>query len=127
MIRTLPVNGEALGLVSAGTPEAVMVWEDIAGRRTLTDRQETDPASGQRLWTVYAMPTLAERPEVLQVRVTADQQPVLAMFGPIRLEGLTVNVRKDKSGNLVGYWNATGVADAGHGNRRQDHKQEAAA
>lgn len=126
MIRTLPVNGEALGLVSAGTPEPVMVWEDIAGRRTLTDRQETDKDTGQRLWTVYVMPTLAERPEVLQVRVTADHQPVLAMFGPVKLEGLAVNVRKDKSGNLVGYWNATAAVDASHGGRKNGHQEHKA-
>lgn len=126
MLRTLPVNGEALGLVSAGTPEAVMRWDDKDGRRIMSEHQEVDPDTGQRLWTVFAMPTLAERPEVLQVRVTADQQPVLSMFGPIRVEGLSVNVRKDKAGAIVQYWSASSVADAGHGNRRE-HKQEQAA
>jgi hypothetical protein len=125
MIRTLPVRAEDLGFVSAGQPEPVMVWEEIGGRRTLTDRQEHDE-QGMPLWTAYLMPTLAERPEVLQVRVAARQQPVLAQFGPVTLDGLVVNVRKNRNGDLVQYWEASGVTDAGQGNRRE-HKQEQAA
>lgn len=126
MIRTLPVRGEELALVSAGQPEPVMIWEEVGGRRTLTDRQELDDA-GQPLWTIYAMPTLADRPEVIQVRVPARQQPVLTQFGPIALEGLMVNVRKNRNGDLVQYWEASGAADAGNGHRpqpKQEHKGE---
>ncbi len=55
MIRTLPVAAEMLNLVAAGPCEPVMVWEDQGGRRTLTDRQETDPDTGELVWTAYLM------------------------------------------------------------------------
>lgn len=124
MIRTIPVAPEMLGLVAAGQPEAVMVWEDVAGRRTLTDRQEHDD-QGLPVWNCYLMPTAAERPEVLQVRVSARQQPVLPLFGAVAVDGLEVNVRKNKSGDLVGYWQAGDVRDAGQSGRKngQEHKQ----
>lgn len=67
MIRTLPVAAEMLDLVCAGPCEAVMICEDIAGRRTLTDRQEHDETTGDPVWTAYLMSSAADRPEVLSV------------------------------------------------------------
>lgn len=125
MLRTLPVAAEMLGLVSAGQPEPAMVWEDVNGRRTQTDRQETDPDTGELIWTVYGMPTLAERPEVLAIRTRARQQPVLTQFGPITVDSLEVNVRIDKAGKLVQYWSAAGVRDAsGKQQHRPEHKPQ---
>ena len=125
MLRTVPVRAEDLGLVSAGQPEPLMIWEEQGGRRVLTDRQESDPETGELLWTVYGMPTLAERPEILAIRTRARHQPVLTQFGPIALDGLAVNIRKDRNGNIAQYWEAAGVRDAGgKGGQRQEHKAE---
>lgn len=117
-LRTIPVAAELLGLVAAGQPEALMIWEERDGRRQLTDRPETDPDTGELLWTAFVMPSAAERPEVLQVRVPARQQPVVTLFGPVALDNLSVNVRIDKSGRLAQYWSAAGIRDAGPGQRR---------
>lgn len=125
MLRTLPVDPAPLGFVSAGQPDALFQWEEQGGRRVLTERPETDD-NGTPLWTVYALPTTAERPEVVQVRVPARQQPVVTMFGPIEFVGLEVNVRVDKAGKLAQYWGASEVRDAaqpGKRNGHQDHKQ----
>ena len=125
MIRTVPVAAEMLGLVAAGQPDAVMVWEDQGGRRTLTDRQEHDDATGEPVWTCYLISAAGDRPEVLSVRVPARQQPVLTQFGPVAVDNLEVNVRVDKSGRLAGYWNAAGVRDAaqpGKRNGQPEHK-----
>ena len=127
MIRTVPVAAEMLGLVAAGSCEPVMIWEDVAGRRTLTDRQEHDDTSGEPVWTAYLMSSAGDRPEVLSVRVPARQQPVLTQFGPVAVDNLEVNVRVDKSGRLAGYWNAAGVRDgaqAGKRNGQVEHKTD---
>lgn len=124
MLRTLPVDPGPLGLVSAGQPDAIYVWEEQGGRRVLTEKPETDD-DGVPLWTCYLMPTAAERPEVLQVRVPAKVQPVVTLFGPIDVAGLEVGVRVDKAGKLAQYWSASEVRDAGQGHRRngsQEHK-----
>lgn len=118
MLRTLPVDPGPLGFVSAGQPDPVMVWAEEGGRRVLTDRQEHDDATGDPVWTAYVMPTAAERPEVVQVRVPAKVQPVLTLFGPVDVVGLEVNVRVDKAGKLAQYWSAAEVRDAGQGPRR---------
>ncbi|WP_433782441.1 hypothetical protein ACQPX6_21425 [Actinomycetospora sp. CA-101289] len=124
MLRTLPVAAESLGFVSAGQPEPLMRWDDQGGRRVLTEHQEKDDA-GDFLWTCYLMPTLAERPEVLQVRVSARQQPVLTQFGPVAVDGLEVNVRVGKDGKLAQYWQAAAVRDAAGKQQRHDqHKPE---
>ena len=124
MLRTLPVHAEPLALVAAGQPEPVAVWEEKDGRRQLTDRVEHDETTGHPLWTCYVMPTAAERPEVLSLRVPAPQQPVLTLFGPVHVEGLEVNVRVDKAGKLAQYWAATGIRDAGHQGRRNGQHGE---
>lgn len=124
-LRTLPIDAAPLNFVSAGQPEPVMVWEDVAGRRTLTDRQEHDD-HGRPVWTCYVMATTAERPEVISLRVPADQQPVLSQFGPVTLVGLEVNVRVDKAGKLAQYWAASEVRDGAQG-RRHDKPSEQAA
>ncbi len=118
MIRTVPVAAEMLGLVAAGPCEPVQVWEDQAGRRTLTDRQETDPDTGELVWTAYLMCQSGDRPEIVQVRVPAPQVPVLTVFGPVAVDSLEVNVRVDKAGKLAGYWSARGVRDAAQTGRR---------
>lgn len=123
-LRTLPVAGELLGLVAAAQPEALMVWEERDGRRTLTDRQETDEQSGDPVWTAYLLPTVAERPEVLQVRVPAKQQPVLGQFAAVAVDNLEVSVRVGKSGQLQQYWSAASIRDAGHQGHRPQPKQE---
>lgn len=122
MLRSLPVAPELLGFVAAGQPEAVMVWSDEGGRRVLTDKQETDDA-GDALWTVYLMPTLAERPEVIQVRVAARQQPVLGLFSAVAVDGLQVNIRKNKNGDIAQYWEASAVRDAGQPGRKNGHQE----
>ena len=112
MIRTVPVAAEMLDLVAAAPPEALMIWAEEGGRRVLTDRQEVDDA-GRRLWTCYAMPRLeGQRPEIIQVRVPADVQPVLTVFGAVAFDSLEVRVNVDKAGKLAGYWSARGVRDA---------------
>lgn len=116
-LRTLPIAAELLGLVAAGQPEALMVWAEENGRRVLTDRQETDD-SGEPLWTAFLMSTLADRPEVLQVRVPARHQPVLSLFGPVAVDSLEVNVRVGKDGKLGQYWSAAAVRDAAQPGRR---------
>jgi len=129
MLRTLPVNAELLGAVATGHVEAVAIWEDQAGRRVLTDRQERDETTGWPLWTVHAMVPTGDRPELLAIRVPAQQQPVVTAFGPIDLHGLEVNVRVDKAGKLAGYWSAVGVTDPAQapGKRQsQDSKTEPA-
>lgn len=136
MLRTLPVDPAPLNLVSAGTPEALMIWGEENGRRVITDRQETDSHTaqcdpgctrhtGRKLWTCYLMSSSAERPELISVRVPADHQPVLSQFGPVTLVGLEVNVRVGRDGKLAQYWAASEVRDAA-GNRR-DKPQDAAA
>jgi len=113
MIRTVPVAAEMLNLVAAGLCEAGMVWEDVAGRRTLTD-----PDTGELVWTAYLMCSAGDRPEILQVRVPAPQVPVLTVFGPVAVDFLEVGVRVDKAGKLAGYWSARGVRDAVQPGRR---------
>lgn len=123
MLRNLPVRAEDLGLVSAGQPEAVAVWEEQNGRRVLTDRVEHDEDSGDPLWTCYLMPTAAQRPEVLAVRVPARQQPVLSQFGAVHVDGLEVRVTIDKGGKLAQYWAASGIRDAGQAGRKNGHQE----
>lgn len=136
-LRSIPVAAELLGLVSAGAPDPLMKWTEDGGRRVQTNTQETDdhtkdcPAdcarhTGLPLFTCYFLPTVVERPEVIQVRVTARQQPVLTLFGPVAVDNLEVNVRVDKGGKLQQYWSASDVRDAGQQHRRNgqpEHKE----
>lgn len=125
-LRTLPIAAELLGLVSAGQPEPLMVWAEKDGRRTLTDNQETDD-NGEPLWTAYVLPTVADRPEVISVRVPARQQPVLTPFAPVAVDNLEVNARVGKDGRMAQYWSAAGIRDGGgNGGARPkpaEHKQ----
>ncbi|MFC5140311.1 hypothetical protein ACFPK1_18875 [Actinomycetospora rhizophila] len=123
-LRTLPIAAELLNFVAAGPCEPVAVWEERDGRRTLTDKQETDPETGEPLWTAFVMPTTAERPEVIQVRVRARQQPVVTQFGAVALDNLEASVRVDKAGKLAQYWSASNIRDAGNGHRKphEQHK-----
>ena len=102
-LRTIPVAAEMLGFVAAGQPEPLMRWDEKDGRRVMSERQEKDDA-GDFLWTAYVMPTTAERPEVIQVRVPARQQPVLTQFEPVAVDNLEVNVRVGKDGSSALYW-----------------------
>lgn len=126
-LRTIPVAPELLGLVAAGQPDPLLKWTEKDGRRTQTDEPERDEQTGDPLWTCYLMPTTAERPEVIQVRVPAKQQPVLGQFSAVAVDNLTVNVRVDKGGKLIQYWAASDVRDAGQQHRRNgqpEHKAE---
>ncbi|MEJ2860558.1 hypothetical protein [Actinomycetospora flava] len=124
-LRTIPVALDQLPLVAAGPCEPQNVWEEQNGRRVLTDRQETDPDTGERLWSAYVMPVGTDRPEVLQVRVRADQQPVVTQFAPVTFDSLEVNVRVGKDGRLAQYFAGRGLRDAAQPGRKngQDHKQ----
>lgn len=123
MLRNLPVDAAALGLVSVSQPDPLMIWEEKDGRRQLTDRQETND-DGVLLWTAYVMPTQIERPEVLNVRVAAPQQPVLTMLGPVTIDGLIARVGVGKDGKASQYWEASSVRDAGHQGRRNGQHGE---
>lgn len=123
-LRTIPVAAELLGLVSAGQPEPLMRWDEKDGRRVLTDQQEKDEETGEPLWTAYLMPTGADRPEVLSVRVRARQQPVLTQFGPVAVDGLEVNARVGKDGRMAQYWSAAGIRDGAPNGHRPQPKQE---
>lgn len=125
MLRTIPVDAAALGLVAAGQPDAVMVWDRSGDRAVLTDRQDTDD-NGVLLWTCYVLPTAGAAPDVLQVRIPAPHQPVVTMLGPDHVDGLEVNVRVDRAGKVAQYWQANGIRDAGQAGRKnghQEHKQ----
>ena len=126
-LRTIPVVVVLLGLVAAGQPEPLMRWDERDGRRVLTDQQEKDEQSGELLWTCYVLPSVADRPEVLTVRVAAPHQPVLTLFGPVAVDGLEVNARVGKDGRMAQYWSASGIRDAGPAGKRnghQEHKQD---
>lgn len=125
MLRTLPIDPAPLNFVSAGTPEPLMVWGEENGRRVLTDRQEKDE-HGTPLWTCYLMPTSAERPEVINVRVPAHHQPVLGQFSAVTAVGLETSVRVGRDGKLAMYWSAAEIRD-GSGNRRDKTPDSAAA
>ena len=123
-LRTIPIALDQLPLVAAGPCEAEYVWDEINGRRTLTDRQATDADTGELLWTGYVMPTGTDRPEVLQVRVRAPHQPVVTTFGAVTLDSLEVNVRVGKDGRLAQYFTGRGLRDAGSNGHRPQPKQE---
>lgn len=125
MIRNVPVNAQELNLVAAGPSEAVQVWDRSGDRAVMTDRQELDETTGDPLWTVYAMCAAGGRPEVIQVRVPARQQPVLTQFGALEFDGLEVRVNVGRDGKLAGYWSARAVTDpAQRPGKRDDHKPE---
>lgn len=131
MLRTIPISVDQLPLVAAGPCEPEYIWDDVNGRRTLTDRQATDPDTGELLWTGYVIPQKVDRPAVLQVRVRAPHQPVVTQFGPVTFDSLEVNVRVDKFGKLAQYFSGSGFRDAGQSGKRngqqhghQEHKPE---
>ena len=134
MIRTIPVAADLLGLVAAGQPEPLMEWAEDGGRRVLTDRQEKDGHrndcdqtctrhTGDPLWTAYVMSTAADRPEVLQIRIPARQQPVLTVFAPVAVDNLEVNVRVGRDGKLAQYWAGAGIRDGAPAGRRNGHAE----
>jgi hypothetical protein len=90
----------------------------------LTDRQEKDEATGEPLWTAYCLPSVADRPEVISIRVPAKQQPVLSIFGPVAVDNLEVNARVGKDGRMAQYWSAASIRDAGGNGHRPQPKQE---
>lgn len=120
MLRNLPVDAAALGLIAVSQPDPQMIWEEKDGRRQLTDRQETND-DGVLLWTAYVIPTQVERPEVLNVRVPAPQQPVLTMFGPVTVDGLIARVGVGKDGKASQYWEASSVRDGAPQPGRRQH------
>lgn len=122
MIRNLPIDAEALGLVAAGPCDPVAVWLEQDGRRQMSDRQAVDD-DGVLLWNCYAMSAAGGRPEVVQVQVPAPQQPVLTTFGPLAFEGLICRVAVDRAGKLAGYWSARSVRDAGPAGKRNGHQE----
>lgn len=128
MIRNLPIAAELLDFVAAGEPEPVMVWTDEGGRRVQSNRQETDEATGDPLFNIFAMTAAGGRPEIVPIRVPAKVQPVLSMFAPLAFDSLEVRVAVDRGGKLAGYWSARGVREVGparkNGHQGGEHKPE---
>jgi hypothetical protein len=122
----LPVDSDRLGAVAAGHVEPVMPWiEGPDGKRRPGTVQETDEATGLPLWTVHVMIAGGDRPELAQVRVPSRDCPSPTPLAPIGFERLAVNVRLNRSGAIVSYWSAAGLAD--HRRQGQHKPQEQAA
>ena len=54
----------------------------------------------------------AFRSDVVGVRVAMQTAPSFQSFTRVQFEGLRVNVRANKQGQLAQYWNASGVVGA---------------
>jgi hypothetical protein len=113
-MRTLPVDTTALRLLATGSVQPVAVWAELSNgeRRPVPGKQETDDY-GVPLWNVELIAPPAEegeRAELLSVRVAADEQPTVAEFEPVAVEGMTVRVSVNKRTGALGmYWAAADV------------------
>lgn len=126
MLRSLPVDAVRLNLVAASnTAVAVPEWAELAdGSRRPSGNQarekREDGSNGAPLWVVDCLAAGEERAEVIGVQIASPDQPQVAQFQPVRLEGLVVRVSVGKDGKPRQYWNADGVA--GKGGPPPEHK-----
>jgi hypothetical protein len=119
-MRALPVDTNAIRMLSTGEVQAVAVWAELSdgSRRPVPGAQEKD-AHGTPLWTVGALVPPAQegdRAELIAVRMATHDRPTVQEFTPIRFDGLVCRCSVNRrTGQLAQYWEARGIAAAAGG------------
>lgn len=114
---TLPIDADALPILSAGKVEIVQKWAELSdGSRRPTGEQDRDDQN-RHLWRVHVIiPAVDEkdRPEMTTVTVAAMDEPRPGpMASPVRFLGLRVRASVNRRTNaLAMYWAADGIATA---------------
>jgi len=117
MISSIPIDSDRLTLVAAGTVNPIVKWgpDPANPGRNMEIGQETDD-NGVLMWSVDCILKSGrredrQRSEVVNVRVPAAVQPVLAEFQPVKFAGLRIAPAKDQANRLTGYWDADRILD----------------
>lgn len=108
----LTVDADQTDLIATGKVNPVRSWDQDAGG--FSKAQDTDDDTGLPLWDVECMLSDPDafRSDVVGVRVAMQTVPSFQPFTRVQFEGLRVNVRANKQGQLAQYWNASGVVGA---------------
>lgn len=110
-MRTIPVDGERVTLVSTGKVMAKPVYEE--GQK-VQGRQASDDY-GTPQWIVDCIDDSEEtlRSEAIGVVVSSPVQPVLQKWRPVVFEGLVASVYRDKlTGQPKASFRASGIKES---------------
>lgn len=103
-------------MTATGLTEAIFEWEETAdGRRRPSEKQARNEETGMPLWAVevlYVQTEYGRKHSVTsRVVVEAVEEPKPAPLTPVTFEGLEVEVRTNKAGQLVETWTADRLVD----------------
>ena len=111
------VDSKKAGHRCTGITGLVPVWvEQPGGGRRPSDEQARDEDTGFKLWTVevmYPQVTYGRAATVVaNVQVPSVEQPQVQPMAEVTFEGLRVEVRSNKQGQLFENWFADGISGA---------------
>lgn len=114
MVRDIPVDSARFELVAAAEPAEVQEWVELSdGSRRPSGNQARDPETNLPLWTVDCLVLDQVRAATVGVQVGASVMPEVRVLSPVKFDGLTVRVVRNKQGQISQYWSATGIAEPG--------------
>ncbi|MCX6459159.1 MAG: hypothetical protein NTZ03_02500 [Actinobacteria bacterium] len=104
-------------MIATGIVEEIKEWEDKpGGGRRPSDRQARDEATGMPLWGVevlYQQSAFGRISAVTaKVEIGAQDLPHVAPLTPVTFINLSVDVRANKTGNLIENWRADSLVDS---------------
>lgn len=113
---TYAINSTKQPMTATGLTEAILEWEETAdGRRRPSDRQARNEDTGMPLWAVevlYVQTAFGRKHSVTsRVVVESIEEPKPAPLTPVTFEGLQVEVRTNKAGQLIEAWTADRLVD----------------
>lgn len=113
---TYAINSTKQPMTTTGLTEAILEWEETAdGRRRPSDKQARNEDTGMPLWAVevlYVQTAFGRKHSVTsRVVVESVEEPKPAPLTPAMFEGLQVEVRTNKAGQLIEAWTADRLVD----------------
>lgn len=113
---TYAINSTKQPMTATGLVEAILVWEETAdGRRRPSEKQARNEDTGMPQWGVEVLyvQTAFGRKHSVTSRVIVDSvdEPKPAPLTPVTFEGLQVEVRTNKAGQLIEAWTADRLVD----------------
>ena len=113
---TYAINSTKQSMTATGLTEAIFEWEEtVDGRRRPSDKQARNEDTGMPLWAVEVLyvQTAFNRKHSVTSRVVVEsvEEPKPAPLTPVTFEGLRVEVRTNKAGQLIESWSAERLVD----------------
>jgi hypothetical protein len=114
---TYAINSSKQPMTATGLVEAILEWEETAdGRRRPSEKQARHEHTGMPFWGVevlYVQTAFGRKHSVTsRVVVESAEEPKPAPLTSVTFEGLQVEVRTNKAGQLIEAWTADRLVDS---------------